>query len=216
MFDRIREMKEQKRKAEEAAEQERRIKERALINKTLRNLKSTMEKYERQKKVFIDLARQAEACGMTAQYHLAANGLKIVMESYDRASQMYMNLTISNQINETFSDTKAFVDSMSTISRQLSELQSNIDIESAQTEYAVAMSNIAQSEAKLREFSESVCDSANNLTEGFGGAEKVDDAIAALIHSNGGAISIPSVPAEDNSAIDRKLRELEGRLNAGR
>ena len=215
MFKKIKEMREQKKKAEEQALQDKKIKERALINKTLRNLKSMMDKYESQKQVFINLARQAEARGLTAQYNLAANGLKLVMESYDRASQMYLNLTISNQIKETFSDTRAFVDSMSTISRQLSELQSSVDIESAQSEYSIAMQNIAQAEEKLREFSDSICDTAADFTESFKSSEKVDEAIAALIHSADGGVSVPT-PTESNSEIDKRINELEGLINGCR
>lgn len=214
MFKKIKEIQEQKRKAEEQAELDRKFKEKALINKTLRNLESMIKKYEAQKEEFIQLARRAEQFNYTAQYNLAKNGLKLIMDSYDRANQMYLSLTISNRLKETFSDTKAFVDSMSTISKQLSELQSTIDIEGAQNEYLTAMQNISQAEEKLQEFSDGICNAATDMTEGFKGDTKLDAALTALIHSTDGGLSVPSVPVtENNSEIDRRISELEGLIN---
>ena len=214
MFNKIKEMKEQKRRAEEKAELEKKLKEKALINKTLRNLEGMIKKYETQKEEFIQLARRAEQFNYTAQYNLAKNGLKLIMDSYDRANQMYLSLTISNRLKETFSDTKAFVDSMSTISKQLSELQSTIDIEGAQNEYLMAMQNINQAEEKLQEFSDGICNAATDMTEGFKGDAKLDEALSALIRSTDGGISVPASPvSENNSEIDRKISELEGLIN---
>lgn len=214
MFNKIKEIKEQKRRAEEKAELEKKLKEKALINKTLRNLEGMIKKYEAQKEEFIQLARRAEQFNYTAQYNLAKNGLKLIMDSYDRANQMYLSLTISNRLKETFSDTKAFVDSMSTISKQLSELQSTIDIEGAQNEYLMAMQNINQAEEKLQEFSDGICNAATDMTEGFKGDAKLDEALSALIRSTDGGISVPASPvSENNSEIDRKISELEGLIN---
>lgn len=210
---RMKEKKEEKRKAAEKAEAEKRFKEKSLVNKTLRSLKSTVDKYESQKQIFIKLAREAEARGLRPQYNMAANGLKIVIDSQDKANAMYLNLTISNQIKEMCNDTKMFVDSMSTISKQLSEIQSGIDFVQAQADYNYAMMNINKTEEKLRDFSDNIYDSISSFVESEGGDNKIDEAISALIHGASENIDLPMAETVDNSDIDRKIRELGGLLN---
>ena len=210
---RMKEKKEEERKAAEKAEAEKRFKEKSLVNKTLRSLKSTVDKYESQKQIFIKLAREAEARGLRPQYNMAANGLKIVIDSQDKANAMYLNLTISNQIKEMCNDTKMFVDSMSTISKQLSEIQSGIDFVQAQADYNYAMMNINKTEEKLRDFSDNIYDSISSFVESEGGDNKIDEAISALIHGASENIDLPMAETVDNSDIDRKIRELGGLLN---
>lgn len=209
----IKEKKEAKKRAAEKAEAERRFKEKSLVNKTLRSLKSTVDKYEGQKQIFIKLAREAEARGLKPQYNMAANGLKIVIDSQDKANAMYLNLTISNQIKEMCNDTKMFVDSMSTISKQLSEIQAGIDFVQAQADYNYAMLNINKTEEKLRDFSDNIYDSISSFVENEDSDSKIDEAISALIHGASENIDLPVVEAVDNSDIDRKIRELGGLLN---
>ena len=213
ILNRIKEKKEEKRKAAEKAEAEKRFKEKSLVNKTLRSLKSTVDKYEGQKQIFIKLAREAEARGLRPQYNMAANGLKIVIDSQDKANAMYLNLTISNQIKEMCNDTKMFVDSMSTISKQLSEIQSGIDFVQAQADYNYAMMNINKTEEKLRDFSDNIYDSISSFVESEDGDNKIDEAISALIHGASENIDLPMAETVDNSDIDRKIRELGGLLN---
>ena len=207
------EKKEEKRKAQERAEAEKKFKEKSLVNKTLRSLKSTVDKYEGQKQIFIRLAREAEARGLKPQYNMAANGLKIVIDSQDKANAMYLNLTISNQIKEMCNDTKMFVDSMSTISKQLSELQLGIDFVQAQADYNYAMMNINKTEERLRDFSDNIYDSISSFVENEDSDSRVDEAINALIHGASENINLPTMETVDNSEIDRKIRELGGLLN---
>lgn len=202
---------EEKRKEAEKAELGRRLKEKALINRTLRGLKNTVDKYEMQKETLIRLAREAERRGLAPQYSMAANGLKIVIESQDKANAMYLNLTISNQIKEMCNDTKAFVDSMSAIAKQLSEIQSTIDFTQAQYDYECAMTNITQTEERLRDFSDNIYDSLASYADGTDSGGKVDEAIKALIRGASSDIHLPD--SENNEDIDKKIKELEGMLN---
>lgn len=213
IFKKRKEKMEEKRKAQERAEAEKKFKEKSLVNKTLRSLKNTVDKYESQKQIFIRLAREAEARGLKPQYNMAANGLKIVIDSQDKANAMYLNLTISNQINEMCNDTKMFVDSMSTISKQLSELQLGIDFVQAQADYNYAMLNINKTEERLRDFSDNIYDSISSFVENEDSDNRVDEAINALIHGASENINLPTMETVDNSEIDRKIRELGGLLN---
>lgn len=213
IFKKRKEKMEEKRKAQERAEAEKKFKEKSLVNKTLRSLKNTVDKYESQKQIFIRLAREAEARGLKPQYNMAANGLKIVIDSQDKANAMYLNLTISNQIKEMCNDTKMFVDSMSTISKQLSELQLGIDFVQAQADYNYAMLNINKTEERLRDFSDNIYDSISSFVENEDSDNRVDEAINALIHGASENINLPTMETVDNSEIDRKIRELGGLLN---
>lgn len=213
IFKKRKEKMEEKRKAQERAEAEKKFKEKSLVNKTLRSLKNTVDKYESQKQIFIRLAREAEARGLKPQYNMAANGLKIVIDSQDKANAMYLNLTISNQIKEMCNDTKMFVDSMSTISKQLSELQLGIDFVQAQADYNYAMLNINKTEERLRDFSDNIYDSISSFVENEDSDNRVDEAINALIHGASENINLPTIETVDNSEIDRKIRELGGLLN---
>lgn len=211
MFGKRKAKKEEQRRLAEQAEFEKKLKEKALINKTLRGLRNTVEKYETQKKTLIELAQAAERRGLKPQYNMAANGLKIVIESQDKANAMYLNLTISNQIKEMCNDTKAFVDSMSTIAKQLSEIQSTIDFTQAQYDYNCAMTQIAQTEEKLKDFSDNIYDSLASYTESADEDGKINEAIDALIHGASSEIQLPE--AEKTDEIDKRIRELEGMLN---
>lgn len=215
MFDGMKKRKEEKRKAEEMARREKELKERTLINKTMRNLKAAVERYESQKQIFINLAQEAERRGLRPQYNMAANGLKIVIESQDKANAMYLNLMTSVQMKEMFKDTKDFVASMSTVAKQLSEIQSEIDFGQAQYDYDCAMSNITVAEEKLRDFTDNVYDSISDYADTNDNG-KVDEAIASLIHNTSSSMKIPSggvAVNEDNSGIDKMIGKLENMLN---
>ena len=197
---------ERKKKAEEKAAMEKNCREKLLFNQTLNGLKKAMQKYEDQKDIFIQFAREAEKRGMKAQYNMAKNGLKIVMDSYERVWAMYLNLTISNQIKQVTNDTKMFVDSMSSISKQLSEINSSIDFTQMQLDYTQAMEQISKAEEELKGFSENVYstieDYASNNSD-----SKIDSAYDELIHSD--LSESTTKEREEGLRIDRKIDRLE-------
>lgn len=203
---RLQEEMEMKKKAEERAALEKECREKLLFNQTLNSLKKAMQKYEEQKGVFIQFAREAEKRGMKAQYQMAKNGLKIVMDSYDRVWAMYLNLTISNQIKQVTNDTKMFVDSMSSISRQLSEINASIDFTEMQLDYTQAMAQISQAEEKLKGFSENVYSTIEDYASSNSDS-KIDSAYDELIHSD--LCEESAKEREEGLRIDRKIDRLE-------
>lgn len=211
----IKERQQKKENERRRLQQEKEFKERALINKTLRSLKGAVEKYENQKQILIQLAREAEVRGLKPQYNMAASGLKIIIDSQDKANAMYLNLTITNQIKSMGKVTEEFVNAMSTVSKELSEIESSVDFTQAQYDYSCAMNNIAAVEEKLRDFTDNIYDSIETYAESSMPDERIDKAIDMLIHNtttNLGS-NVQSTVGEDNSAIDLKIRELENMLN---
>lgn len=203
---------EERKKAEEQAAFEKEYKEKMLYNQTINTLKKAMKKYEDQIDVFIKLAKEAQNRGLKAQYNMAKNGLKIVIDSRDRVSAMYMSLTVSNQIKQVTKDTKVFVNGMSSLAKQLSEMNSELDLSNIQMEYTQAMTQITQAEEKLNSFSENIYDAI----EEYSGTEddsKISKALDNLINSDLSPLSSTVANSADNVDIDSRMDELEALIN---
>ncbi len=208
----------QEREAEKRAAFEKDIKERTIYNQTIKNLKNAMSKYEAQKEEFLKIARDAYNRGLMPQYNMAKNGLKIVLDSHDKVTAMYLDLTISNQIKQVTKDTKMFVDTMSIVSRQLSEINSSIDYTQVRYDYEQAISQISQAEEKLRDFSDVVYDSIENYSLGNQDMDtKVSEALDQLIRgSTESEMRTPTVRKaneEENQKIDARIGELEAMIH---
>lgn len=208
-----------KQKELERAKFEKEYREKTLINKTLRQLKNTYDKYETQKEIFIKMAKEAKERGFTPQYNMARTGLKIILDSQEKASSMYLNLAISNQIKQTVGDTKKFILSMSEISKELSEVNSQIDFVEAQKNYDYAMQEISAMEERLNDFSENISTSLEDYAEFKSEDEKVDKALDMLINGSG-KLSAPSVTPvsvaeplpvadKDKDFISEKMKALD-------
>ena len=204
------ELERQKKEAERlAAEKE--YKEKVLYNQTVNTLKKAIKRYEDQIDVFIGMARESEKRGLKAQYNMAANGLKIVIDSRDRVSAMYMSLVVSNQIKQVTKDTKLFIDGMSSMAKQLSDIDSSIDFAQLQLDYGKAMTQIGQAEEKLQAFSDNVY-SAIDEYAGRNDDVKVDKAIDELIHSDMPASTV-AIKDEDDVKISGRIEELEALIH---
>ena len=203
---------EERKKEEEKAAFEKEYKEKILFNQTVNTLKKAMKKYEEQVDIFIRLAREAKTRGLNSQYNMAKNGLKIVIDSRNRVSAMYMSLTVSNQIKQVTKDTKVFVNGMSSIAKQLSEINSELDFSELQMEYGQAMAQITLAEEKLNSFSENIYDAI----EEYSGTEddsKISKALDDLIGSDLSPLSSTVADSAEDVAIDSKMDELEALIN---
>ena len=203
---------EERKKEEEKAAFEKEYKEKILFNQTVNTLKKAMKKYEEQVDIFIRLAREAKTRGLKSQYNMAKNGLKIVIDSRNRVSAMYMSLTVSNQIKQVTKDTKVFVNGMSSIAKQLSEVNSELDFSELQMEYGQAMAQITLAEEKLNSFSENIYDAI----EEYSGTEddsKISKALDDLIGSDLSPLSSTVADSAEDVAIDSKMDELEALIN---
>lgn len=215
MFKTRKQRAEERRKEMERAALEKEYKEKALINKTVRDLKRSLDKYEEQKNILIKLAKEAEMRSLKPQYNMAANGLKIVIQSQDKINAMYLNLTISNQIRMLTKNTKSFVESMSMTAKQLTEIQSDIDFGQAQLDYDQAMAAISETDEKLKDFSDNIFESVSTYTESCEKNDEVDAAIDALIHNASDAMNVPTATdsfEKNDLEIDKKIHELEAMI----
>ena len=193
---------------------EKELKEKTLINRTLKTLKNQIDRYEEQQKKFITLARMAEKRGNKKSYAFAASALKMVRSQCDRVSEMYLALTVSNEMRSVAKDSRAFVDSMSVVSRQLAEINSSIDFGSVGLEFEKAMQSMSMAEEKLKEFSDNIQESVSEYADS-GFDEKMDAAIDALIHDTATEERTEKNYTTDRTTVDinSRIKEMEEMLH---
>lgn len=200
---------EKRRKAKEEAlkkaQYEKEFRARALVNRTLRELKRSEEKYKEQQKLFLSYARDAAKNGLEAQYNMAKNGLKVVLESQRKVSAMYLNLTISNEIKKMTTNTRDFVGTMSAISKDLSEVTASMDFGELQMEYDMAMLQISQMDERVKDFTDNMYSSVEDYN-----ARSEDPKIDSVIDD---MIQKGYRMEETNTDVDKKLKALEDMIH---
>lgn len=104
-------------------------------------MKTQSQKLEKFKQNYIYKARSATLVGDNQTCKLAKSCLKICLSKQKVIDAMIANFEISMQLNDMNKIIGDFVGGMNTISEQMKEVTSSIDIAKAQTDYEKAMTN---------------------------------------------------------------------------
>ncbi len=189
----------------EAEKKEREIQAKINIKRTLSSMKSQSQKLERFKQEYIDKARKSTLVGDSQTCKLAKSGLKICLSKQKVIDAMIAHFEISMQLNDMNRIVGDFVGGMNTISEQMREITSSIDMVKAQTAYEKAMANNEGQYQALDAFLETASESITS----FDGIDSniSDDEIDALI-TNG------AVDSEDDmdQEIDKKINDIQTKL----
>jgi len=194
-----------KEKAERLAKQ-REMEAKIKVRRYLSNMKSQVSKIDGIKKNYIDKARKALLSGNNQSYQLAVGGLKSCLSRQRFLEGMLMNFEITMEMNDMNKLIGEFLEGMNIISKEMSNITTNVDFIKMQTDFENAMSgNIGQYEA-LESFISSAA--ANFESINFVGEDVTDDEIKNLI-SNKAIDSESSLDAD----IDKKLEEVREKIS---
>lgn len=188
----------------EAEKKEKEIQAKINIKKTLFTMKSQSQKLEKFKNEYIEKARKATLVGDSQTCKLAKSGLKICLSKQKVIDAMIANFEISMQLNDMNKIIGDFVSGMNTISEQMREITSSIDMVKAQTAYEKALAT-NEGQYPLDAFLETASESIS----AFDGIDSniSDKEIDELI-TNGAADSEDSIDQE----IDQKINEIQSKL----
>ena len=189
----------------EAERKEREIQAKINIKRTLSGMKSQSQKLERFKQEYIEKARKAKLFGDAQTCKLAKSGLKICLSKQKVIDAMIANFEISMQLNDMNKIIGDFVGGMNTISEQMRNITSSIDMVKAQTAYEKAMANNEGQYQALDAFLETASESIT----AFDGIDSniSDDEIDKLI-TNGAVDSEDDIDQE----IDKKINDIQSKL----
>jgi len=189
----------------EAEKKEKEIQAKINIKRTLSSMKSQSQKLERFKQEYIEKARKSTLVGDAQTCKLAKSGLKICLSKQKVIDAMIANFEISMQLNDMNKIIGDFVGGMNTISEQMKDITSSIDMVKAQTAYEKAIANNEGQYQALDAFLETASESIS----AFDGIDSSisDDEIDALI-TNGAADS----EADMDQEIDKKINDIQLKL----
>lgn len=189
----------------EAERKEKEIQAKINIKRTLSGMKSQSQKLEKFKQEYIEKARKATLVGDAQTSKLAKSGLKICLSKQKVIDAMIANFEISMQLNDMNKIIGDFVGGMNTISEQMKNITSSIDMVKAQTAYEKAIANNEGQYQALDAFLETASESIT----AFDGIDSniSDDEIDKLI-TNGAVDSEDDIDQE----IDKKINDIQSKL----
>lgn len=128
------------------------IEKKMLIQKTLNEINKQIEKLEKQKKSYIDLATEAKKKGLSEQYDLALSALKITLAQLKKVNSMKLNFEITLQMRDMTQMTTDFLQGMDELSKGMLKMTKNQEFKGVSKRFKDAMSEVADREGKLEVF----------------------------------------------------------------
>lgn len=123
-----------------------------LIKRTIAAMEKQIQKFEEQKKVYIEAGKQAKQKGLTAQYNLALSGLKMTIIQQRRIYEMKLNFEITSQMKDMSKMTAEFLKGMGTLSKDMMKLTKEKDFIKVQGQFNEAMMNLEMRTEQMEEF----------------------------------------------------------------
>lgn len=187
-------------------QRERELRARISVKKTLSAMKKQSAKLEDFKKDYIDKARRASLIGNKQTYNLAKSGLKLCLSKQRFLDTMVSNFEISLQISDMNKVISEFVDGMNTISDQMKNVTSSLDMTKAQLAYEKALANNA---GQYEAFDAFLSTAADSIGEFEGLTDEIsDEEIDKLITNQ-------VLDSEDNldKDIEEKITDIRQKIN---
>ena len=157
--------------------EEKRIEEKMLIKKAMSKIKRYIEQLNTAKTRYKEEAIKAKKQGIASQYKLAISGLKMATRQSQVAEQLLLNLELNQQTKDASEVTRDFVSGMSTLGKEINELNGKINVARTSKKMRTAM---AQSE-RMREGLEGFMDESEMLFGSMSDDAGTDAEFDALI-----------------------------------
>ena len=178
--------------------EEKRIEEKMLIKKAMSKIKRYIEQLNNAKTQYKEEAIKAKKQGIASQYKLAISGLKMATRQSHVAEQLLLNLELNQQTKDASEVTRDFVTGMSTLGKEINDLNGKINVARTSKKMRTAM---AQSE-RMREGLEGFMDESEMLFGSMSDDAGSDAEFDALIMREMEADSA------DLSAMDAEIDKL--------
>lgn len=136
------------------SKQQREIRKKMLVKRTVNSMNKQIARLEEQKKVFIDAAKRAKEKGLDAQFNLALSGYKMTVQQQKRAQEMLLNFEITAQMRDVTVMTTEFLKGMSVISKEMSKLADAKEFEKIQAQFEEAISAVETQTEQIDSFME--------------------------------------------------------------
>ena len=188
--------------------QQKELEKKMVIKRTLTTMKQQINELEKQKAVYIAAAKRAKAQGLSAQYQLAVTGLKMTMKQQKKAQEMLLNFELSTQIKDMTAMTKAFLNGMSILSKEMSRLTDSKEFAKIQMEFEKSMEGVQEQGEQMEVFLDSNQSNFDSLAEDETSSTE-DKEIAALLDEE------TSQDEMSDDILDKTLDELEKKIKAG-
>lgn len=188
--------------------QQKELEKKMVIKRTLTTMKQHINELEKQKAVYIAAAKRAKAQGLSAQYQLAVTGLKMTMKQQKKAQEMLLNFELSTQIKDMTAMTKAFLNGMSILSKEMSRLTDSKEFAKIQMEFEKSMEGVQEQGEQMEVFLDSNQSNFDSLAEDETSSTE-DKEIAALLDEE------TSQDEMSDDILDKTLDELEKKIKAG-
>lgn len=188
--------------------QQKELEKKMVIKRTLTTMKQHISALEKQKAVYIAAAKRAKAQGLSAQYQLAVTGLKMTMKQQKKAQEMLLNFELSTQIKDMTAMTKAFLNGMSILSKEMSRLTDSKEFAKIQMEFEKSMEGVQEQGEQMEVFLDSNQSNFDSLAEDETSSTE-DKEIAALLDEE------TSQDEMSDDILDKTLDELEKKIKAG-
>lgn len=134
------------------SKEEKAIEQRMLIKRTASRMSKYIADLEPKKKAFIQKAKEARQKGASNQERLAKNALKQVIAQQRMAEQMLLNFEITAQLKDLTELSGEFMRGMTSVSKEMSKLTSQIDFGAATKEFSKAMAKSQVQSEKMSVF----------------------------------------------------------------
>lgn len=183
----------------------RELKKKMLIKKTINEMDKQINKLEQQKQTYIKTGADAKRSGLEAQYNLAVTGLRMTIVQQKRVQQMKLNFEIISQMKDMARMTTEFLAGMSTISKDMLKITKEVNFKKVTENFENAMMGVeVQTEQMESLMDETESSFANNFNKD--GDEKRE--VEALIDNvaSGGGNSV-------EASIDKELEELKKKMS---
>ncbi len=186
------------------SKEEKQIEAKMKVKQTITKFNKQIQKFEEQKKVYLDAAKRAKKLGLADEVRLAITGYLLTSNQQKRAQKMLLNFEIAAQMKDMEVMNAEFLKSLGDVSKDMIKLTDNKDFAKVQAQFEKAMALSQQRAEQMDMYLES---SQSDFASQTGDASSISDAeIDSLI------TELATQDEINESTIDSELEKIHKKL----
>ena len=186
------------------SKEEKQIEAKMKVKQTITKFNKQIQKFEEQKKVYLDAAKRAKKLGLADEVRLAITGYLLTSNQQKRAQKMLLNFEIAAQMKDMEVMNAEFLKSLGDVSKDMIKLTDNKDFAKVQAQFEKAMALSQQRAEQMDMYLES---SQSDFAAQTGDASSISDAeIDSLISE------LASQDEINESTIDTEIERIHKKL----
>ena len=192
------------------SKQQKEIEKKMLIKRTINTMNKQINALEEQKNVFIEKAKDAKKKGLDSQYSFALTGYKMTLLQQKRAQEMLLNFEITSQMKDMTSMTHEFLNGMSSLSKEMSQLAGEKEFMQVQKEFEKAMLATERQAAQLDVF----LDSNKDAFASAGGTHTIKDSEFEKLIDQQNSLEESAADTSIDSELEALQKKIASELNS--